>query len=685
MPRHSIMFSSLFDFDAVSKPATCCAPDNKKKVTSPFRLPIQYVEQRAVPDAVLQDLELTQSTSGNSDPISHHIYDPQTPFATKMAASMTQFYTTDKAFLKDTQHVVQHLAKTPGTPSEYHEDVLLRLVDDLTDDENFMDKYYYLEWESLQSFNRSSTFLQGISMLNGVVPIANIFMTVFILFLPLLVMTLQGESWTVANYLSGLRTYGRDNIFTHIFSIFDPATELNFQTGFMLLSGVMLYAYQLYYNIHYTVRFYTHLQDVVSNLHHTRAFLQQTERKMAVFLDGCAGRDSYRPFVVEAQRRLLTVRALLQKLASVKPVGWNTDTLTHMGYHFECYYLLYAEDDYLQTLLYCMDFDGFVDNLSCVGRRLATGIFHVASFDKPIRDKVDVKEEDKDGDKDGDKEDKDGDNVNVEVKKEEPGIAIQFTRMYYPPFVKKLQEAVRNDVDFTESNGIVTGPNASGKTTFLKTAAINIVVTQQLGCGFYESACMEELYTHLHSYINIPDTSERDSLFEAETRRCKEILTVIETHGDKERHFCLFDELFSGTNPEEATQSALSYLRYLAKQRHVHFLLTTHYVDVCRRIEGEPHVANYRMRVQGEDKLVMEYRVEPGISDVKGAFFILETMGFPQQMMDDIRNGLEPIPEEDVEPILEEDTILNAEPTLEEDVEPIPEEVVEPIPEVEHL
>lgn len=56
---------------------------------------------------------------------------------------------------------------------------------------------------------------------------------------------------------------------------------------------------------------------------------------------------------------------------------------------------------------------------------------------------------------------------------------------------------------------------------------MNIILSQQIGYGFYDSANINP-YDYLHSYLNIPDTSGRDSLFQAESRRCKEILDSLE-------------------------------------------------------------------------------------------------------------------------------------------------------------
>jgi hypothetical protein len=64
---------------------------------------------------------------------------------------------------------------------------------------------------------------------------------------------------------------------------------------------------------------------------------------------------------------------------------------------------------------------------------------------------------------------------------------------------------VTNDINL-KKNIIITGPNASGKTTYIKSTAINIILSQQFGCGFYKK-CTLNPFTHIHSYLNIPDTS----------------------------------------------------------------------------------------------------------------------------------------------------------------------------------
>jgi hypothetical protein len=89
---------------------------------------------------------------------------------------------------------------------------------------------------------------------------------------------------------------------------------------------------------------------------------------------------------------------------------------------------------------------------------------------------------------------------------------------------------------------IISGPNAERPPIIRP--RINIIFSQQFGCGFYKE-CNINPYTHIHSYLNIPALG-RDSLFQAESRRCKEIIDIIRI---KRTAISYFDELFSGTNP----------------------------------------------------------------------------------------------------------------------------------------
>ena len=187
-----------------------------------------------------------------------------------------------------------------------------------------------------------------------------------------------------------------------------------------------------------------------------------------------------------------------------------------------------------------------------------------------------------------------------------------------------------------KENMIITGPNASGKTTVLKTTLINIILSQQFGCGFYKSGKLYP-YKFIHCYLNIPDTSGRDSLFQSEVRRCKEIISVI-TKNSEETHFCLFDELYSGTNPEEAISSSTAFMEYLVKFKNVFSMLTTHFTKVCHNLDSNSRINNFHMDVlKVNESLKYNYTLKPGISEVKGGIKVLYDMEYPEEIMESLK------------------------------------------------
>jgi DNA mismatch repair ATPase MutS len=206
-------------------------------------------------------------------------------------------------------------------------------------------------------------------------------------------------------------------------------------------------------------------------------------------------------------------------------------------------------------------------------------------------------------------------------------------KMYYPKFIDD-KNIVKNNCDLTK-NMIITGPNASGKTTTLKTALINIALSQNIGFGCYDK-CKLEPFENIHCYLNIPDTSGRDSLFQAEARRCKEIIDCIEEkEKDNEKHFAIFDELYSGTNPDEAVISAKAFMDFIVKNDNVTCLLTTHYVKLCKKLSKNKKIENFNMKtIKKNNNFSYTYELEKGISNVKGGLKVLSDMDYPKEILE---------------------------------------------------
>ena len=138
----------------------------------------------------------------------------------------------------------------------------------------------------------------------------------------------------------------------------------------------------------------------------------------------------------------------------------------------------------------------------------------------------------------------------------------------------------------------------------------------------------------IHCYLNIPDTSSRDSLFQAEARRCGKILQLI-NNNPQQKHFCIFDELYSGTNPFEAIASAYGYLNYLNKNPNISFMLTTHFIRLCNLFDKQKYIRNYNMETTINDDNIPSYtyKLTTGISKIKGGICVLKNLGYPQDIL----------------------------------------------------
>jgi dsDNA-specific endonuclease/ATPase MutS2 len=322
---------------------------------------------------------------------------------------------------------------------------------------------------------------------------------------------------------------------------------------------------------------------------------------MDIFLEKTKEYSSYSNFhkqIEEKREHLLSVYELLKPIYEFKH---TISKFGETGYMLRCYYELYSNKDFESALSFSMGFNGYIDNMMGVYSHFTAGHVSFATFAKK---------------------------------------PTKFNEQYYPPLIQ--ENPVKNDCNL-KKNIIISAPNKAGKTTVLKTTTINIIFTQQLGCGFYSSGTLKP-YTHIHSYLNIPDTSGRDSLFQAESRRCKDIIDLILENNDAEKHshFCIFDELYSGTNPDEACKAGCAFLEYLNGFSNVDFILTTHYMKICKKFKKSEKIQNYKMEVNilKDGNFEYTYKQQKGISQIKGAIRVLKDMEYPKEIIDIIeKNG----------------------------------------------
>ena len=520
-----------------------------------------------------------------------HVFNPTTILAEKNLPLWSKYYTADVTFLKESQTLLKNKTKTCEITAE-EQIKMCEIWSEIRGESGFEEKYSYIEWERLAMLNNSSKFLQCLSIYNMASPVFSLMLPIFFLILPLLILKVRGLPITIDKYIELLKMVFKKHQIGQIFDLSSASFE---KMIYVLASGVF-YVIQIYQNIMACRKFYYNMTKIHEQLFAVRDYLDKTLQNMNILEQQCVGLKTYAAFIVKMNTHRGVLTHMLKEFKKVTANKFSLKKITQVGHTMKCFYQLYKNDEFKTALHYSLGMNGYLDNLKGLRENMAFKHISACKFIKPNKK-----------------------------------TATKFVNAYFPTLVH--QQPVKNSYKL-DKHILITGPNAAGKTTLLKTTIFNIILSQQMGYGFYKKAKLKP-YDMIHCYINIPDTSARDSLFQAEAKRCKDILSKIENN--TLRHFCVFDELYSGTNPYEAISSAYAFLKYLHKSENVNFVLTTHFLDLCKRLEKEKKMHNYHMKIeidQTNEDFKYTYKMAKGISEIKGGIKVLKDLDYPQEIID---------------------------------------------------
>lgn len=171
---------------------------------------------------------------------------------------------------------------------------------------------------------------------------------------------------------------------------------------------------------------------------------------------------------------------------------------------------------------------------------------------------------------------------------------------------------------------LITGSNMSGKSTFLRTAAINLVLAYAGApvCASSFRCSVMRVYT----CMRISDNLEKSiSSFYAELLRIRDI---IHASKGKEQIFYLLDEIFKGTNSQDRHTGAKLVIKNLNHHGAVG-LVSTHDLELGElEKESEGRVKNYHFQEHYKDNLIyFDYKLRPGVSTTRNALYLMKMVG----------------------------------------------------------
>ena len=638
-----------------------------------FKHPISYTSPDKLyelPSSIIDDLEMIEpKSSAKPEPdvatavkgLYHYVFSPSSVYGTEHLPIWSKYYTTDIEYLKQSQTLLEMFDNellersiAQNTSSATSIEAFSSMKQTWTDLRgtgklaDFKEKFSYVETPFLSKLNTSSSFLQILSIYNISSPVIALLTPIIILIIPFFVLLMRGLAVSVTEYIEILKTIISQHSVGKFLTQFD---SVSIEQKMYILMSVVFYFIQIYQNIMACVRFYNNIKLVHTHIHTINGYLTATGVNMnyLIQLIQTYHLSTYEPFREELAAKYALLEEVTRSLADISPFSVSVSKFFQIGYVMKNYYSLFSQTDLNELLEYSFGFNAYMEHLTACRSFVVGGFIKkcafIASVPVPVppasppsppspSDNADETHELPSIPED----DKDDQSL---LPPPPPAPAVQRanitkieSQVYAPLKAGDNGNAnvVANDV-VLDKQLIITGPNAAGKTTVIKTTLFNIILSQQIGFGFYERAEITP-YDYFHCYLNIPDTSGRDSLFQAESRRCMEILRCIMDNPMK-RHFCIFDELYSGTNPYEAVAAAYGYIDYISKNVNVDLILTTHYIELCELLEkrNSGAVSNLHMSVDPDTGAYL-YKIADGISTIKGGLKVLRDLEYPDEIVE---------------------------------------------------
>ncbi len=195
-----------------------------------------------------------------------------------------------------------------------------------------------------------------------------------------------------------------------------------------------------------------------------------------------------------------------------------------------------------------------------------------------------------------------------------------------------IDNCIANDVRLNNSSMLLTGSNMSGKTTFIRTVAVNSILAQTLNFCFAEEYSAP--FFRVYSSIRITDdVLKNTSYYLEEVLRIKGLVDASEIDG-----FNLFilDEIFKGTNTVERISGGKAILSFLNKKNHI-VLVSTHDIELTELLEKNDYELFHFSEQIEKNELSFDHKLKKGRLKTRNAIKILELYEYPSEIISEAR------------------------------------------------
>jgi DNA mismatch repair protein MutS len=215
---------------------------------------------------------------------------------------------------------------------------------------------------------------------------------------------------------------------------------------------------------------------------------------------------------------------------------------------------------------------------------------------------------------------------------------IDFVGIKHPFFNNK--KAIPNDIKI-KTDMLITGPNAAGKSTFIKSIALGVLMSQTFGICYAKDATVTP-FENIDTYLQIKDTKGKESLFEAQMNRCEEYLLKVKNMNPSKFNFIAMDEIFTSTNTREGYSAAYAITKKLSSINNTRVIITTHFTKLSKLQKiTKNKIKNYKFCISRNENgdISYPYKIKKGVSKEYIALELLSKKNFEKEIIDDAMNN----------------------------------------------
>ncbi|RYF97390.1 MAG: DNA mismatch repair protein MutS [Chitinophagaceae bacterium] len=217
-------------------------------------------------------------------------------------------------------------------------------------------------------------------------------------------------------------------------------------------------------------------------------------------------------------------------------------------------------------------------------------------------------------------------------------MAMRVHKLHFPDFIDAkeplidakglfhilLPQAIPYDVELSKETNFLflTGANMAGKSTFIKAVGTTVFLAH-LGMGVPAASMKLTMFDGLLSNINVVDNIVKgESYFFNEVQRIRKTILKIK---DKGKWLVLIDELFKGTNVQDAMKCSSTVIKGLIKIQSSIFILSTHLYEIGEELKDYSNISKQYFETEvREDQLYFSYQLKNGVSNDRLGYLILK-------------------------------------------------------------